>query len=95
MSTFGAVVGMRTEEGRDEFLRYHSGAIEVPSSATVKIEDVARESNIFLVVGVIEKDGGTLYCTVIFVSPDEGLVGKHRKLIVRLAHILHTDFVTD
>ena len=34
----------------------------------------------FLVVGVIEKDVGTLYCTVVFVDPAQGYIGKHRKL---------------
>jgi nitrilase len=33
-----------------------------------------------LVLGVVERDGGTLYCTVLFFSPD-GYLGKHRKLI--------------
>ncbi|KAF9270170.1 carbon-nitrogen hydrolase [Marasmius fiardii PR-910] len=81
MSTFGAVVGDRSPEGRDEFLRYYSAAIEVPSSAVSRIENISKQSGIFLVVGVIERDGGTLYCTVIFVDPKEGLVGKHRKLV--------------
>jgi nitrilase len=33
------------------------------------------------VIGVIERDGGTLYCTVLFVDPQNGIVGKHRKLM--------------
>jgi predicted amidohydrolase len=36
---------------------------------------------LFLVVGVIERDGGTLYCTVLFFSPEGHLLGKHRKLM--------------
>lgn len=35
----------------------------------------------FLVVGVVERDLGTLYCTVVFVDPVQGYVGKHRKLV--------------
>jgi nitrilase len=41
----------------------------------------AREAEVFLVVGVIERDGGTLYCTVLFFSSDGRLMGKHRKLM--------------
>ena len=41
----------------------------------------ARAGNLFLVVGVIERDGGTLYCTVLFFGPDGRLLGKHRKLM--------------
>jgi predicted amidohydrolase len=81
MSTFGAVVGERSAAGRDEFVRYHAAAIEVPSSpAVARLEAIAKETNIFLVVGVIERDNGTLYCTAVFVSP-QGYVGKHRKLM--------------
>lgn len=81
MSTFGAVVGERFPEGRDEFLRYHNAAIEIPSPAISRIEAISRETDIFLVIGVIERDGGTLYCTAIFIDPKEGYVGKHRKLV--------------
>ena len=34
-----------------------------------------------LVVGVTERAGGTLYCTVLFFAPDGSLLGKHRKLV--------------
>jgi len=33
------------------------------------------------VIGVIERDGGTLYCTALFFGPDGKLLGKHRKLM--------------
>lgn len=81
MSTFGCVVGDRSAEGRDEFLRYHKSAIEIPSPAISHIEAVSKETGVFVVMGVVERAGDTLYCTVIFVDPTEGLVGKHRKLM--------------
>lgn len=87
-STFGTVVGGRSQEGRDEFLRYHSSAIEIPSPAVSRVEAVSRELGVFLVVGVIEKDGGTCYCTVIFVHPQKGYIGKHRKLMPTAAERL-------
>lgn len=30
---------------------------------------------------MVERDGGTLYCTALFFSPDGDLMGKHRKLV--------------
>ncbi|KAG9314290.1 carbon-nitrogen hydrolase [Chiua virens] len=81
MSTFGCVVGDRSAEGRDEFLRYYNSAIDIPSPAISHIEVVSKDTGVFVVMGVVERDGGTLYCTVIFVDPVEGLVGKHRKLM--------------
>jgi len=46
-----------------------------------KIENISKELEVFIVIGVIERDGGTLYCTAVFVDPHHGLVGKHRKLV--------------
>jgi nitrilase len=42
---------------------------------------LALSNRIYLVVGVIERDGGTLYCTVLFFAPDGRLLGKHRKVM--------------
>jgi nitrilase len=33
------------------------------------------------VIGVIERDRGTLYCTVLFLAPDGAYLGKHRKIM--------------
>jgi predicted amidohydrolase len=72
--------GERSPEGREEFLRYHKSAIEIPSPAITRLESISAETGVFLIVGVIEKDGGTLYCSVVFIDPAQGYVGKHRKL---------------
>jgi nitrilase len=78
---FGAVVGRRTDAGRDHFRRYFESAIEVPGPDVDRIAAAAREHKIHLVVGVIERSGATLYCTVLFFSPEAGYLGKHRKLM--------------
>lgn len=78
---FGARVGMRSPEGREQFRSYFDSAIDVPGPATQAIGKAARAANLYLVVGVIERDGGTLYCTVLFFAPDGQLLGKHRKLM--------------
>jgi len=43
--------------------------------------EIARARDVFLVIGVIERAGGTLYCTALFIDPDGTLLGKHRKLM--------------
>jgi nitrilase len=78
---FGARIGLRQPKGRDDFRRYYESALEVPGSACDALGKAAREAGVYLVVGVIERDGGTLYCTVLFFSPDGRLMGKHRKLM--------------
>lgn len=80
MSSFGVALGFHPPAGRDEFLRYHSAAIEIPSPAITRMERISKELGVFLVVGVIERDSGTLYCTAIFIDPEEGYVAKHRKV---------------
>ena len=78
---FGTTLGIRTPEGRDEFRRYFDVASEIPGPATERIGQIALENRLHLVVGVIERDGGTLYCTVLFFGPAGQLLGKHRKLM--------------
>jgi nitrilase len=78
---FGARMGMRSPEGREEFRRYFDSAIDVPGPTVEAMGASAREAGLFLVVGVIERDGGTLYCTALFLGPDGRLLGKHRKLM--------------
>jgi len=45
------------------------------------LEGLSARTGAFLVVGVIERDGSTLYCTAVFVDPERGYIGKHRKLM--------------
>lgn len=78
---FGARVGSRTPAGRDDFLRYWQSAIEVPGPEVARIGGYAAELHAHLVVGVIERDGGTLYCTALVFGPDGALLGRHRKLM--------------
>lgn len=78
---FGAVVGRRTAEGRVMFRRYFESAIDVPGPVTEALGAACRDRGVHLVIGVIERDGGTLYCTVLFFSADGALLGKHRKVM--------------
>jgi nitrilase len=78
--TFGTVVGSRSPQGRDTWQRYYSNAVELPSPATEALGAAARQAKAYLVVGVIEREGGTLYCTTLYFNPEGELVGKHRKL---------------
>ena len=77
---FGAVVGSRSEAGKAMFLRYFKGAVACPGVETEMLAEWARRLRLHIVIGVIERDGGTLYCTSLLFSPD-GLVAKHRKLM--------------
>jgi len=79
---FGTVVGSRTEAGRDQFREYWEESVEVPGPETQKLSSLAKEYGMYIVMGVTERDtvSKTLYCTLLYFSPNSGLMGKHRKL---------------
>lgn len=78
---FGAHLGTRSPEGREEFRRYYDAAIDVPGPQALQIGEIARDNGVYLVVGVIERQGGTLYCSALTFGPDGTLLYKHRKLM--------------
>ena len=78
---FGAVVGFRSDQGRKDYQRYWESSVDIPGAASDELGRIARSNRIFLVIGVIERDGGTLYCSVVFYSPEGALLGKHRKVM--------------
>ncbi|KAK2730096.1 nitrilase [Colletotrichum kahawae] len=46
-----------------------------------ELERIAAQTGVFLVVGLIEKAGGSLYCAVVYVCPRKGMLGKRRKVM--------------
>jgi len=78
--SFGMVVGSRSDEGRQTWQRYYANAVDIPSAATKRIGEAAQAANAYVAVGVIERDGGTLYCTMLYFGRNGRLLGKHRKL---------------
>ena len=79
--SYGLVVGARDPAGREEFRIYFDAAIDVPGPQTQRLGEAAAEHGAYVVIGVIEREVGTCYCTVLFFGPDGSLLGKHRKLM--------------
>src|SRR5262245_53010846 len=72
---FGAVVGSRTPVGREQFRLYWESAIDIPGPKMDRLAAIARSNATHLVMGVIERSGGTLYCTIVFFAPDGSYLG--------------------
>ena len=86
--SFETVVGERLEGARDWYERYWQGAVDVPGPIVEAIGEIARANAVALVVGAIERQLGTLYCSVLFFAADGRYLGKHRKLMPTAAERL-------
>ena len=78
---FHIYLGGRTPAGRAEFKRYFDAAVAVDGPEIAQLAKAAAQHRMYVVVGIIERDGGTLYCTAVYLGPDGHVLGKHRKLM--------------
>ena len=78
---FGTRVGSRTEDGRELFRLYSDNAIVLGDASYEKISEAVAANGMAVVVGVIERRGGTLNCTALGFEKDGSLLGAHRKLV--------------
>lgn len=78
---FGTRVGSRTVEGREDFCRYYEAAVNVPGVETTVISELALQYAMTIVMGLVERDLGTLYCSLLFFGSDGEMKGKHRKIM--------------
>ena len=78
---FGTKVGSRTQEGRDVFATYYENSFNLQDDLA-RIERLSKENQVYIILGVTEQQyqNGTLYCSMLYVSPSKGLLGVHRKI---------------
>jgi nitrilase len=72
-------------------VEYFKNAVEVPGPETQAIGDAVRDAGAWTVVGMCERDHGTLgtlFNTLVFFAPDGTIVGKHRKIALTNAERL-------
>ena len=78
---FHIYVGARTPQGRAEYELYFNAAVTVDGPEIGQLAKAAAQHRMYVVVGIIERDGGTLYCTAVYLGPQGQVLGKHRKLM--------------
>ncbi|GHB80774.1 carbon-nitrogen hydrolase family protein [Persicitalea jodogahamensis] len=79
---FDAIVGKRTEAGRNSWLDYWQNSVDVRSDALKPIQGAIKRAGIYVALGVTEREatGGSLYCSLLYFSREGHLLGTHRKL---------------
>lgn len=79
---FGTKVGDRSEAGRDLYLDYHKHSLDIESPDLTRLEKLAHKTGVYLILGVTEKNQktGSLFCSMLYISPHSGLLGVHRKI---------------
>lgn len=78
---FHIYIGARTPQGRAEYKRYYDAAVAMDGPEIAALAEAAARHRLYVVVGIIERDGGTLYCTAVYLGPQGQVLGKHRKLM--------------
>jgi len=78
---FGTKVGSRTETGRDLYADYYANSFNLDQDIA-RVEKLSKDRNVYIILGVTEQQSGngTLYCSMLYISPKAGLLGVHRKL---------------
>ena len=60
---------------------YASGAEPIPGGPSVRyFGELARRYHLYIVAGLVERDGNLIYNTAALIGPDGKLVGKYRKV---------------
>ena len=85
---FWVMLGGGGRFGDADFARayaaYLDAAVELDGPELCQIVEAARDLHVFVFLGVAERGcgsgHGTVYCTLVAIDPEQGIVGAHRKL---------------
>jgi predicted amidohydrolase len=60
--------------------KYHEVAEPIPGPSTDYFGRLAKEQNLYIVPGLLERDGHLVYNVAVLIGPDGKVVGKYRKV---------------
>ncbi|MCA9708818.1 MAG: carbon-nitrogen hydrolase family protein [Myxococcales bacterium] len=61
-------------------VRYAAESVEVPGPEIKRVQLAARRAQTYVVLGISEREGGSLYNTQVYIDDQGRILGKHRKL---------------
>jgi nitrilase len=75
----------RTSDLRAAYAQLHANAVTIPDASTDRLCHAARSAGIAVAIGLTERNaeasGSTLFNTLLYISADGAILGKHRKLV--------------
>lgn len=79
---FGAKIGRRTQEGKSVYSTYYANSMATHGKDMERLVELSKRTNTYLVIGITEKqeENSSLYCSMVYISPTDGLLGIHRKI---------------
>ena len=82
---FHIYIGGRTAAGREDFKKYFDAAVTLDGPELAQLAQTAADCDLTVCIGIIERDGGTLYCTAVYLGTgadgQPAVLGHHRKLM--------------
>lgn len=66
--------------GAPLFYDFFTNSVEIPGPATDALCAAAKKAGTYVVVGISERAGGTLYNTLLYIDERGEILGRHRKL---------------
>jgi nitrilase len=66
---------------KEAYAAYLEAAVTAAGPEVDAIAAAARENGIFVFLGFAEREGASVYCSLAAISPDDGVLSVHRKLV--------------
>lgn len=67
-------------EQKTAYSTYWREALSLDGSIVGEMKSLARELGIMFMGGIAEKEGGSIYCTLLTIGKDGSVLGRHRKI---------------
>ncbi|MFW9889958.1 MAG: carbon-nitrogen hydrolase family protein [Candidatus Thorarchaeota archaeon] len=67
-------------EQKTAYSTYWREALSLDGEIVGEMSSVAKELGIMLMGGIAEKEGGSIYCTLLTIGEDGSILGRHRKV---------------